>query len=258
MRESDKPFPNRRYITVELAIEELMYYCQEVDWVEYQPAIEFLQNYLDLLPKEQHTDYRERVYKMLEFDYKWKMPVKSDLLRIDLELERQIGLYGKWTWVKNENGVRSFQPLLRIDKVQSPAIKKSKIDVEEILKELDLPAGVKDPTDFKENTVDEYLEHFKGSAINSGDYDIIVNVLSAFFNEKPLPKYKPVFVKYGNKKKLGSALHALYKALKIEVLSYEYLDLCRRLFQCYADEVIDKTVLNKSNLHKYFTTKSQY
>ena len=257
MQESNKPLPNRRYITLELAIDEFETFCYNTNLLGYEPVIDFVQNYLDLLPRELHNEYRERVYKMLELEFKGWMPVKSDILRIDLELEKRIGLYGRTTSQRSERRVKILYPQLRMDKSQSPAIITSKIDVQEIIKEVDEPTSAKDLIAFNENTVNEYLEHFKGNAINAGDYDIVANVLSAFFNEKPLPKYKPVFVKRGNKTKLAYALGNIFRDLKSEVLSYQYLELCKGLFACYSNEIIDKAALNKGNLYKYFTTKTQ-
>jgi len=108
------------------------------------------------------------------------------------------------------------------------------------------------------STIDDYLETFKTKgAITYNDYEIVKAVLTNYFKGKTVKEYNPVFVKYGNKKKLAFACGELYKALKAEPITYEYLFLIKSLFQIFISETIEETNYNKSNLYNYCTTRTQ-
>ena len=112
---------------------------------------------------------------------------------------------------------------------------------------------------YLKQTVDEYLEPFKSSkAISEVDYPKILNSLTDYFEGKIIPPRQPYLVGSRNKKKLAFALGLLYRGLRKERnIAYEYLVLCKGLFQCYQDEKIDIKAINRSTLYKYFTSKPQ-
>lgn len=108
-----------------------------------------------------------------------------------------------------------------------------------------------------ESTIEDYIIQFKeDKSINELDYTALVNILLKFFEKnKSTILIKPLFVRNGNKKRLGYALGEIFKSLKNEALSFEYLELGKKNISIYNDEQIDKTKFNKSNLYKYYTTK---
>lgn len=236
-------------------MQEVKTFCYNLEWVEYIPVIDFVPPYFEILSKDQHKNFIDAIMKFLETDVFWKMPYPSDVVRIDNELNRIVNLHGKMNRRKEGNTI-VFEPVIKIKKIERPKLKRKDADAEIIHDEV-----IVEDTDrgaFIENTIDEYLEEFKDKAISKQDVHFIIKILKAFFEGKKPKVTKAYSVGYGKKKKLGYILGSLYRVFKKHSpLSFEYFDLCRQLFECYKQEIIEKNSLNKSNLHKYFTTKTQ-
>lgn len=109
-----------------------------------------------------------------------------------------------------------------------------------------------------ESTIEDFLFAFKeDQSINEAEYKVLVSLLLNFFEKNEvllLPKL--LFVKSGNKMRMGKALSQIYKNLKNEPLSFEYLELARKNISIYKDEKINKATFGRSNMYKYYTNKS--
>lgn len=117
----------------------------------------------------------------------------------------------------------------------------------------------KTENNFAKSTIEDYLLPFKeDNSINETEYNSLINILLSYFESNQMTVSAPkLFVKNGNKKKLGFALGQIFKGLKNEVLAYEYLKLGKDNLSIYKDEVLCKENFTKSNLYKYYTTKAQ-
>lgn len=255
-----------RYITVEAAIKELQAYCVNADQIEYEPIIAFLQSYFDFLPKDEHGNYCIMAVKTLETAYMEKMPYPADILKVEAELARIKSLHGKMRTVK-EGNIYKTDFVLQKRPVSRPSIpaaynragegKAGNVTMDdEFTYELKYQKDVK--TALLENSIDEYLEPFKDTAIDSKDYSEAAAALKLFFEGHPPTTPKCCAIKNRNKKKLGYALGQLYKGQTNGSLSFEYLDFCRRLFDCFKGAELGKDNYLRSNLYKYFSSKTQH
>lgn len=112
---------------------------------------------------------------------------------------------------------------------------------------------------FIKSSIEDYLQSFKeDKSINEVDYNKLVNILLAYFESGKTTISSPkLFVKNGNKKRLAFALGEVFRGLKNEVLAYEYIELGKENLSIFKDEVFTKVNFTKSNLYKYYTTKTQ-
>lgn len=106
--------------------------------------------------------------------------------------------------------------------------------------------------------LNEHLEQFKPEFQSDVDYNIVVEVLLSYFENKEFQISKPIFMKKGNKVKLASELGCLYQEFRSEAISVEYLQLLIQLFSLFKNETISSKALVSSKLYKYVTSKSQY
>ncbi len=108
-------------------------------------------------------------------------------------------------------------------------------------------------------TIDDYLLKFKENKnINDTDYQILTDALKQYFEKGTFPILNKVIKVTGlNKKKLGWALKELYSFRKSGNLSVEYLRFAKHYISTFKDTAFDENNYLKSNLYKYFTTKTQ-
>jgi len=102
----------------------------------------------------------------------------------------------------------------------------------------------------------DHLEGFKNEIPSASDFEKVCLELQHFFEGNTINITKPIFIKNGNITKLAYELGSLYKELKNEAISIEYLQLLIRLFTIYQKEKIDGKPITSTNLYKYLTTKS--
>ena len=248
------------YLSKDAAMHEVKQYLSSNGALDYDLVINFVHPYFDLIAKEDYKPFKEDVLKALQTDYANLFSYPSDMIRVTRELEKIAHLHGQMRIFKNARGSYEMVTLVKSPKVTrpivAPVVRQGVVKMDdEFTYELKYQKDVK--TALLENSIDEYLEAFKNTAIDGKDYAVAVMALKSFFEGNPPSKPKCCSVKNRNKKKLGYALGRLYSGQVKSSLSFEYLDFCRRLFDCYKDEMIDATAPYNSNLHKYFTTKSQ-
>jgi len=107
------------------------------------------------------------------------------------------------------------------------------------------------------STIDECIEQFK-SKISKTDYTRLTRALKSYFEKGSFPTLEtPINVKRVNKKKLGWALRELYDLLKKGNLSVDYLLFAHQNISTFQDDVFEIDSYQKSNLYKYFTTKTK-
>ena len=104
--------------------------------------------------------------------------------------------------------------------------------------------------------IDDHMEEFKTAFQNVSDFNNACLYLQNFFENNNITISKPLFVKRGNKVRMAFVLGSLYKDLKSDPISLEYLQSLVRLFTVFQHEnLIDKSLIS-TNLYKYCTTKS--
>ncbi len=117
---------------------------------------------------------------------------------------------------------------------------------------------VDDEFDVLRNTVKDYLEPLQDIFRDPTDYENAITSLSSFFQNKPSIPSKPIFIKNGNKTKLGKELGKLYQMEANKPITKEYLLHCKNLFSVFSQEELDGKKLQFTNLYKYFTTKKKH
>jgi len=249
--------PNKaltRKVSIESAIEDLKTFCLALQAVEHPQIIDFVSSYFDIIRKEEHKIFVAETMKFLETEISSKMPFPTDIAKIENELNSIVRLHGKMNITK-EDGVVVFRPVLKKRIFERPLPNLKAEDISAI--NIEGPESTTDRSAYIENTIDEYLEIFKGKGIGKNDYLSLVAVIKMFFEDK-MPKIEnPFFVANGNKIRLASQLGIIYKKLKNDPISYEYLDFCRRSFSCFKGEEIDRNRINTSSLYKNITRKKQ-
>lgn len=114
-----------------------------------------------------------------------------------------------------------------------------------------------DQDDFTMTTIKDYLEEFKDNT-NRNDYDKLINSLYKYFTEGNFisGSQKINITKKVNKRKIGWAFNQLYRNLKDGPLPYEYILFAKENISIYSEEKLEINTFRKSNLYKYFTSKS--
>lgn len=114
-----------------------------------------------------------------------------------------------------------------------------------------------DQDDFTMATIKDYLEEFKDN-MNRSDYDKLINSLYKYFTEGNFisGSQKINITKKVNKRKIGWAFNQLYRNLKDGPLPYEYILFAKENISIYSEEKLEINTFRKSNLYKYFTSKS--
>jgi hypothetical protein len=119
------------------------------------------------------------------------------------------------------------------------------------------PDNIAENPNSVEAKIDNHIKPFlDDNSVNENDYNILKKVLINYFNEED---YKPIanhiFLKTGNKKKLGFALGNLHREIKPGKIKISYLELLKVTINQYAREEFEQADYQRSNLYKYITTK---
>ncbi|MBC7488396.1 MAG: hypothetical protein H7282_16785 [Cytophagaceae bacterium] len=112
------------------------------------------------------------------------------------------------------------------------------------------------PNNVLRSTIEDWIDPFKAN-MTDANYNALVNALEQYFTTGSFPPI-PHEIKVGkvNKKKFGWALSQLYRNEKSNTLSVEYLLFAKQHISLFKDVELDTNNLLKSNLYKYFTTKT--
>lgn len=124
--------------------------------------------------------------------------------------------------------------------------------VEEILVD---GTDINTDNDFLESTIEDYLHDLQKEFRSKEDYGYVLKVLYSYFSSGSNGEVKPIFIKKGNKTKLAFALGEIYRAVKTDPITLEYLKFMKSLFLIFKDEDLTKQPLRATNLYKYATTK---
>jgi len=113
---------------------------------------------------------------------------------------------------------------------------------------------------FLESTIEDWLYPFKEENILSDtDYSLLVAALKKYFETGSFPVLETqIKVKRVNKKRFGWALNQIYRGCKSmnENLPIEYLMFAKQNISIFSEVKFDPNNILKSNLYKYFTTKT--
>ena len=111
--------------------------------------------------------------------------------------------------------------------------------------------------EFLKLTIEYYLEEFKED-INGDGYKKLVDALFEYFTNGVFPKLTDkIKFKRINKKRVGWALKELYKKLRIDKISFDYLLFAKENINLFEKVDLDNVDLLNCNLYKYFTTNPQ-
>jgi hypothetical protein len=245
------------HISIDATMPEVRKYLSANAILDCDVVINFIHPYFDLLAPPDYIQFKVEVMALLRAEYVSRFPYPSDVIRIDRELEKIAKMHGKFRISKNDRGPYQIETLLPSPKVLRPKLPAAAEGGTAIIED-ELTYELKYIHDNQSadipKTIDKYLELLK-EVTNNTDYAIAQKSLKAFFEGNTTMPTKAVFVKHGNKKKLGYALGSLFREYVNTPISYEYLELCKRLFDCYVEMTIEENDVYKSNLYKYFTTK---
>lgn len=236
--------------------------------VEYAAFILHTHVYFEIVPVYLQLHLIHRIIEVIEKEFQNKMPnYVVDQKRIIKKLTQFYNLYNEFPTVYDTNHVNriSIGPLLRKTAEVNTLYNEIKIaqhqqiTTHNAFTETQHSANVEEINKVAliENTIDEYLENFKDTVINNKDYPFILKTLCTFFEGNNPTVYKTYFVKHGSNLKLGFELGAIFKSLKNEPISFEYLQLCKQLFDCYKDIEIEENNRFNNRLYKYLTKKTQ-
>ena len=94
--------------------------------------------------------------------------------------------------------------------------------------------------------------------MKANDYENITTALKQYFDTGKFPKLSTaITVSKINKKSFGWALNNIYKALRQDSLPIEYLQFAKGNISIFKNVNFEENNYKKSNLYKYFTTKTQ-
>ncbi len=110
-----------------------------------------------------------------------------------------------------------------------------------------------------EKEMDFVEKHFircKDSFNNENDYQTAIREIKSFFQGGEITITKPLFVKGGNIRNMAFAMGEIWKSQKNDPITYNYLQLYKKLFSIFKDQEIDKNHVFSSNLYKYSISKT--
>ena len=110
--------------------------------------------------------------------------------------------------------------------------------------------------DFTLSTIEDWLFEFK-EKMSETDYQTLVSALRQYFDAGTFPTLsKPIKINGRlNKKLFGWALNRIFEA-KGKGIEKELLQFAKQNISLFTDVKFDETDILKSNLYKYFTTKT--
>lgn len=116
---------------------------------------------------------------------------------------------------------------------------------------------LKAENDFTVSTIEDWLYEFK-EKMSDADYKILVSSLMTYFKEGSFPNIsKPIQINGRiNKKQFGWALNRIFEA-KAKGVNRELLQFAKQNISLFRDVKFDENDIFKSNLYKYFTTKTK-
>jgi hypothetical protein len=133
----------------------------------------------------------------------------------------------------------------------------SKLSLDELF---DIKASYHDDSEGNgyEFTIENFLKQFKeNKKIDEAEYDRFFKLIFDFFDgQVNSPLKKAIFIKKGCTKKIASALGGIYREIKSEKITYEYLMLGKENVNIFLKEKFTDKNFQKSNLYKYYTSKS--
>jgi hypothetical protein len=114
-------------------------------------------------------------------------------------------------------------------------------------------------TDLETTTIEYCLNNiYKKGKINEENHRKLFDLLYSFFNNNSWNTLdEPILVELRSKKKIAAALGQIYKKLRAEPISYDYLMLGKKNIALFSEEVISQESFQKSNLYKYYTSNSE-
>ena len=114
-------------------IHEFEMWCHQEEWLEYEPVLNFIKRYYDILPKEMREEFNEGVFKVMDPGFAWKFAFHSDILRIQKEIKITARDWDKIKMVKNqETGIINVKPLIEKPEMH-PLYKQNPLDDKGIL-----------------------------------------------------------------------------------------------------------------------------
>jgi hypothetical protein len=151
------------------------------------------------------------------------------------------------------------------DKNQLTEAERYKVFLENLLIHLNNPAPQQTETktkqqtenDFTLSTIEDWLFEFKVK-MSDTDYQNLVSALIQYFETGAFPKLsKPIQINgRPNKKLFGWALNRIFEA-KSKGVEKELLQFAKQNISLFTDVNFDENNILKSNLYKYFTTKTK-
>jgi hypothetical protein len=111
--------------------------------------------------------------------------------------------------------------------------------------------------DFTLSTIEDWLFEFK-EKMSEHDYSKLVLALKQYFDTGAFPAFdKPIKVGRVNVKLFGWHLNKINEAVTGGKLTKEYLLFAKQNISLFANVQFDENDVLKSNLYKYFTTKTK-
>jgi len=109
------------------------------------------------------------------------------------------------------------------------------------------------------STIEDWLYPFKEeNIIADTHYNLLVSSLKQYFETGTFPTINnKIIVGFVNKKRFGWALNSIYRALKHDSLPIDYLKFAKQHISIFVDVALSDTNHKRSNLYKYFTTKTK-
>lgn len=111
----------KKYISVDDALTELMNFCRDSPIIEYEPIVNVVHHYLDLVEKKHHVELKDRVIENIKGSIWAKMPYPSDMVKIENELEHLVANIGKMKSIVVGNKVVKEQVVTRKPFKRPPA-----------------------------------------------------------------------------------------------------------------------------------------
>lgn len=151
------------------------------------------------------------------------------------------------------------------DKNQLTEAERYKVFLENLLIHLNTPSpqqtetktGQETGNDFTRSTIEDWLFEFK-EKMSETDYQNLISALMQYFETGTFPILsKPMQINgRPNKKLFGWALNRIFEA-KGKGVEKELLQFAKQNISIFNDVKFDEKNILKSNLYKYFTTKTQ-
>lgn len=115
---------------------------------------------------------------------------------------------------------------------------------------------VQNEKDNLNSKIENNFNALKKTFNNEEDYLRAVNYLKVFFLSEQISITEPLFVKSGNIKSMAFALGEIWRTQKNETITFEYLNLYKKLFSIFKKQKIDKKNIFGCNLYKYSISKT--